>query len=90
MVVGDFVSGVPASVYQGVFGVFLVTNFWDPSSMGKEYEQSVPVIDAAFEGMFHSFSSFFRTEVAFIYYSYFDGIRSTFNIFFLSSFTYGL
>lgn len=49
MVAGDFVSGVPSSVYQGVYGVFLVTNFWDPSSMGKEYEQSVPVIDAAFE-----------------------------------------
>jgi uncharacterized protein YbjT (DUF2867 family) len=48
VVTGDFVSGVPASAYQGVYGVFLVTNFWDPSSMGKEYEQSIPVIDAAF------------------------------------------
>jgi len=48
MVTGDFVTGIPSSVYQGVYGIFLVTNFWDPSSMGKEWEQSIPVIDAAF------------------------------------------
>jgi uncharacterized protein YbjT (DUF2867 family) len=48
MVTGDFVTGIPSSVYEGVYGVFLVTNFWDPSSMGKEWEQSIPVIDAAF------------------------------------------
>lgn len=51
MLTGDFVTGIPASVYQGVYGVFLVTNFWDASSMGKEYEQSVPIIDAALAGI---------------------------------------
>jgi len=48
MITGDFVTGIPDSAYQGVYGVFLVTNFWDAGSMGKEWEQSIPVIDAAF------------------------------------------
>jgi uncharacterized protein YbjT (DUF2867 family) len=48
MVSGDFVTGIPNSVFQGVDGVFLVTNYWDPSSTGKEWELSIPVIDAAF------------------------------------------
>lgn len=47
VVAGDFNAGIPESVYKGVYGVFLLTNFWDPASMFKEYEQSVPVVDAA-------------------------------------------
>jgi len=49
MVAGDFATGIPESAYNQVHGVFLVTNYWDASSFGKEYEQSVPVIDAAFK-----------------------------------------
>ena len=26
-------------VFDDAYGAFLVTNFWDPSSMGKEVEQ---------------------------------------------------
>jgi uncharacterized protein YbjT (DUF2867 family) len=47
VVAGDFSSGIPDSAFSGVTGVFLNINFWDPSSMHKEYEQSVPIVDAA-------------------------------------------
>lgn len=38
-----------SGVFDGVYGVFLVTNFWDPSSMFKEVEQGKQLVDAAFE-----------------------------------------
>lgn len=37
---------LPAA-FAGAYGAFVVTNFWDPSSMGKEYEQGIVLVDAA-------------------------------------------
>lgn len=34
---------------QGVHGVFLVTNFWDPATAGKEHEQGTAAVKAARE-----------------------------------------
>lgn len=36
-----------AAAFDGAFGAFVVTNFWDPSSMGKELEQGRALADAA-------------------------------------------
>jgi uncharacterized protein YbjT (DUF2867 family) len=48
MVRGDISQGLPDSIFHGVYGVFLVTDYWDPSCKGKEYELSVPIVDAAY------------------------------------------
>jgi len=34
---------------KGAYGVFAVTNFWDPSSMGKEVDQGKLMVDVAIE-----------------------------------------
>jgi len=34
-------------VFDGAWGAFVVTNFWDKSSMGKELEQGKALVDAA-------------------------------------------
>jgi len=34
-------------VFDNCYGAFIVTNFWDPSSMGKELEQGKALVDAA-------------------------------------------
>eukprot|EP01108_Squamamoeba_japonica_P004947 TRINITY_DN386_c0_g1_i4.p1 TRINITY_DN386_c0_g1~~TRINITY_DN386_c0_g1_i4.p1 ORF type:complete len:278 (-),score=134.81 TRINITY_DN386_c0_g1_i4:275-1036(-) len=34
-------------VFDDAYGAFIITNFWDPSSMGKELEQGVALVDAA-------------------------------------------
>jgi uncharacterized protein YbjT (DUF2867 family) len=36
-----------AKCLQGSYGAFLLTNFWDPESMGKEAEQGKKLVDAA-------------------------------------------
>jgi len=35
------------AIFKGAYGAFVVTNFWDPSSMGKEKEQGKALVDAA-------------------------------------------
>jgi uncharacterized protein YbjT (DUF2867 family) len=37
---------LPAA-FAGAYGAFVVTNFWDPSSMGKEHAQGIVLVDAA-------------------------------------------
>jgi uncharacterized protein YbjT (DUF2867 family) len=37
---------LPAA-FAGAYGAFVVTNFWDPSSMGKEHSQGIALVDAA-------------------------------------------
>eukprot|EP01128_Nolandella_sp_AFSM9_P008202 TRINITY_DN476_c0_g2_i1.p1 TRINITY_DN476_c0_g2~~TRINITY_DN476_c0_g2_i1.p1 ORF type:complete len:319 (+),score=92.45 TRINITY_DN476_c0_g2_i1:83-958(+) len=46
VVKGDLTSDT-AALFKGAYGVFLLTNFWDPSQMGKEFEVAKPVVAAA-------------------------------------------
>jgi len=47
-----------ANVMKGSYGAFLLTNFWDPSSMMKEFEQGKKIVDAAHKaGVKHVFWS---------------------------------
>mmetsp|Transcript_13454 Transcript_13454/g.23244 ORF Transcript_13454/g.23244 Transcript_13454/m.23244 type:complete len:303 (+) Transcript_13454:140-1048(+) len=39
----------PKSVFEDAYGVFLVTNFWDPASQGKEFGQGKRIADLAKE-----------------------------------------
>jgi uncharacterized protein YbjT (DUF2867 family) len=47
VVEGDLSKSIPDSVYQGVDGVFLVTDYWDPANKGKEFEEGKAVVDQA-------------------------------------------
>jgi uncharacterized protein YbjT (DUF2867 family) len=50
MVVGDIEKNNVddlANIMKGSYGVFLMTNFWDPSSMNKEEMQGRKLVDAA-------------------------------------------
>jgi len=50
MVAGDMVKNSVdelATIMKGSYGAFLMTNFWDPSTMNKEEEQGRKLVDAA-------------------------------------------
>jgi len=47
MIQGDFTSKIPSSAYENVYGLFLVTNYWDSSQMGNEYDLAIPIIEEA-------------------------------------------
>lgn len=52
VVTGDVGDSDPTNLkkaFKDVYGVFAVTNFWDPSSMGKEVEQGTRLADLAKE-----------------------------------------
>jgi len=38
-----------SGVFDGAWGTFVVTNFWDPTSMGKEEQQGKALVDAAID-----------------------------------------
>jgi uncharacterized protein YbjT (DUF2867 family) len=38
-------NSIPDSIFDGVHGVFLLTDYWDPSMTGKELEEGKPIVD---------------------------------------------